>query len=163
VRIPKVKITRPRFSTLKLRVVSDGPLAIEKIEATDSTQATRSAPGVERTAQFKSKLKCSTPGGRFERTSARVQVRLLTMTIRPNTFDRTLVTVRTGGDGFVQGGRPQLSRCCCRTQVAVLPDNDGRAVALAGEQKDSGARTHNRAEMPEQTWSNAWAEIPRKI
>jgi len=85
----------------------------------------------------------------------------------PNTFDRTLVTASRGKnvfnfkfDDLAQGPLflPHLG-------VAVVPEEDGRAyAAIAAEVKLRGAKTlYDRvAEMPEQTWSNAWAGIPRK-
>ena len=85
----------------------------------------------------------------------------------PNTFDRTLVTVRDGKEAFTfavddlnQGALflPHLG-------VAVLPGSDGRDyAAVAARQKASGARTlYDRiATRPEQTWRAAWAGIPRK-
>src|SRR5207302_8038080 len=85
----------------------------------------------------------------------------------PNTFDRTLVTVRDGKEAFTfavydlnQGALflPHLG-------VAVLSENDPRDyAAVAAGQRSSGAKTfYDRvAALPEQTWRAAWAGLPRK-
>jgi len=85
----------------------------------------------------------------------------------PNTFDRTLVTVRNGARTFTfkfddlgQGPLylPDLG-------AAVLPDYDSRDYAtVAASVKALGAKTlYDRvAEMPEQTWRSAWDGMPPK-
>src|SRR5439155_22246126 len=110
----------------------------------------------------KANLKFEAFNGSIEATNA-VSARALLLTVRatsnsdPNTFDRSLVTVRNGKDVFTfavddlkKGALflPQLG-------VAVLPESDTRDyAAVAASQKSSGARTlYDRvAEMPEQTW-----------
>jgi len=170
---PKAKDYAATFRyTLKLRVTTDTALPkIERFEVfTDSTLEPRAfrlawnkrGPfGV--TSVFNGRLvraeSVTGSGGEF-------QIEAATNT-DPNTFDRTLVTVSHNKkvftfkfDDLAQGPLflPHLG-------VAVLPENDGRDyAAIAAEVKLRGAKTlYDRvAKMPEQTWSNAWAGIPRK-
>jgi len=171
---PKAKDYAAAFRyTLKLRAVSDGTLpSVQCIEAfTDSALEPRAVRLV-----WKEKLgavpKLEVFNGQIEgldRTSARsVRARLLATTNPdPNTFDRTLITVRKGKDvfSFRMDDLAQGPLSLLHLGAAVLPDNDNRAyAAVAAEQKDRGAKTlYDRvAEMPEQTWQSAWAGIPRK-
>ena len=170
---PKVKDYPAAFRyTLKIRVASESALpAIEKIETfTDSSLEERSFRLVnERTplgapaSVFNGGLAGQTPDGRL---SLRCRVQAV-VNPDPNTFDRTLVTVRKGREVFTfrfddltQGPLflPHLG-------VAVLPDDDTRDyAAVAAEQKARGAKTlYDRvAEMPEQTWRAAWDGMPPK-
>jgi hypothetical protein len=182
--------------TLKVRVASDQPLpAIEKIEAfTDSTLAPRavrlafaqppagkgSAPawrapvGAPPTGSELQAfgLRITAFNGRLDSieplASDRFRLRLqAVVNPDPNTFDRTLVTVRRGTDVFtfkvddLDSGPlflPHLG-------VAVLPDTDSRDyAAVAADIKARGAKTlyERVAAMPEQTWHGAWEGIPRK-
>ncbi|MCC6819552.1 MAG: hypothetical protein IT579_02380 [Verrucomicrobia subdivision 3 bacterium] len=160
--------------TLKLRVASDGALpAIDHIEAfTDSVVEPRAVRLVWKETH-------GADTAEFEAFNGRIEgfVRLSTENVRailsattnpdPNTFDRTLVTVRFGKEVFtfkvddLATGPlflPHLG-------VAVLSDIDNRDYpAVAAEVKARGAKTlYDRvAELPEQTWHAAWEGVPRK-
>ncbi len=85
----------------------------------------------------------------------------------PNTFDRTLVTVKTGDQTFTfavddLAKGPVFLPCF---GVAILAENDARDyAAIAAEQKARHSKTlYDRvAELPEQTWRSAWDNMPRK-
>lgn len=159
--------------TLKLRLTAPEPLpALERLEAfTDSGWASRTV----RLAWQKppaEEVRVEAFNGRVEQiekaAEAQQRVRLQVASNRdPNTFDRTLVTVRNGGQVFTfkvddleQGALFLPAR-----GVAVLPDTDPRDyAALAAEQKARGAKTlYDRvAELPEQTWRAAWEGMPPK-
>jgi hypothetical protein len=160
--------------TLKLRITSDQPLpAVARIEAfTDSFLEKRSVklawakpvgPSDWRPEVFNGErgdwTKTSETAGRFQFLAA--------VNPDPNTFDRTLVTLRRAGETFTFkfDDLAQGPLFLPAFGVAVLPDNDGRDyAALAAEQKARGAKTlYDRvAEMPERTWQGAWAEMPPK-
>jgi len=102
---------------------------------------------------------------RLQGTSLAVQA---TTNPDPNTFDRTLVTLRNGNDVFTfRVGRPYArtplfasiwwSRSRPRMSGATLPKSPRH-------RKPKAPKTlYDRvAELPEQTWSNAWAGLPRK-
>lgn len=171
---PKVKDYPAWFRfTLKLRVTADTPLPrIEKLETfTDSSVEDRSvrlafaqAPGA--------KLEVTAFNGRVEKmekvSSAQFRASLrATVNSDPNTFDRTLITIRNGEqtftfkfDDLAQGPLflPDFG-------VAILLDGDARDYAtVAAEVKARGAKTlYDRvAELPEQTWRAAWDGVPRK-
>lgn len=85
----------------------------------------------------------------------------------PNTFDRTLVTVRRGRAVFtfkyddLRDGALYLPEF----GAAVLPDGDARDfAAVANEVAARGAKTLRTrvGELPEQTWRSAWDGMPRK-
>ena len=85
----------------------------------------------------------------------------------PNTFDRTLVTVREGTNVFtfrmddVTAGVVFLPRL----GGAVLPAEDRRNyAAVARDTEAKGGKTlYDRvAELPEQTWGGAWDNLPPK-
>ncbi len=85
----------------------------------------------------------------------------------PNTFDRTLVTVRNGESAFTFAvdDLKQGAIFVPHAGVAVLPENDTRDyAAVAAAQKAAGGKTlYDRvAEMPEQTWRAAWEGMPPK-
>jgi hypothetical protein len=159
--------------TLKIRITADEPLPkIQRMEAfTDSALAERTARVVWQRS----------PGGAVSFTAFNGKVlgvkktpgqgSLLTLLAAynpdPNTFDRTLITVSNRAavftfsvDDLEKGPLfvPDLG-------VAILPGADLRDYAtLAAEQKTTGNKTlyQRIAEMPEQTWQNAWAGLPRK-
>jgi hypothetical protein len=171
---PDVKnYAAPFRYTLKVRVASDASLpAIEKIEAfTDSTLA----PSAARLAWARAPrrdLKLEVFNGRIDalEKAGALARRLRLQAVAnpdPNTFDRTLVTVRNGEEIFtfklddLDAGPLFLPHF----GVAVLPDADGRDyAAVAAEIRAPGARTlYDRvADRPEQTWRGAWEGIPRK-
>ena len=85
----------------------------------------------------------------------------------PNTFDRTLVTLRNGTNVFtfkvddLKKGALYLPEY----GAAILPDNDRRDYsAVAEDVRRAGQKTlYDRiAEMPEQTWTSAWNGMPPK-
>ena len=85
----------------------------------------------------------------------------------PNTFDRTLVTVRNGQAvfTFAMDDLKQGALFIPHAGAAVLPEGDKRDyAAVAAAQKAAGAKTlYDRvAEMPEQTWRGAWEGMPPK-
>ncbi len=85
----------------------------------------------------------------------------------PNTFDRTLASVATAKSRFTfaiddLSGGPLFVPS---QGAAILPEGDSRDyAALEREQKASGAKTlyERVAGLPEQTWTSAWAGVPRK-
>jgi hypothetical protein len=159
--------------TLKLRVVSDAPLPkIERIEAfTDSTLESRSVnlawksgpaskPGFEVFNGALEAVEGSSASG------SRLRLRAVANP-DPNTFDRTLVTVRDGQRVFtfavddLKDGALFLPHA----GAAVLPEGDTRDYeAVASAQKSAGGKTlYDRvAAMPEQTWRAAWEGMPPK-
>src|ERR1017187_8052516 len=159
--------------TLKLRVVSDAPLPkIDRNEAfTDSTLEPRSV-----NLAWKSALAVEPSfevfNGAFEATEkasargSRLKLRVVA-NCDPNTFDRTLVTVRDGQRGFtfavddLKDGALFLPHA----GAAVLPEGHTRDYeAVASAQKSAGGKTlYDRvAAMPEQTWRAAWEGMPPK-
>jgi hypothetical protein len=85
----------------------------------------------------------------------------------PNTLDRTLVTVRNGGQVFTFGADDAATEPLFlpRFGVAVLPGQDARDyAAVAARQRDKHAATlYDRvAALPEQTWRSAWDNMPPK-
>jgi len=164
--------TTGRF-TLKIRIVSDQPLPkILQIHAlTDSTLADRSVrvvwehpPASNLRAEAFNGQILSRTAADSHTTALRIQT---TVNSDPNTFDRTLVTLRNGTNLFtfkvddLQDGAlflPQYG-------AAILPDNDSRNYsAVAKAVRRAGQKTlYDRvAEMPEQTWPSAWNGTPPK-
>ena len=85
----------------------------------------------------------------------------------PNTFDRTLVTLRNGSNSFtfkmddLQAGPIYLPEY----GAAILPDNDHldyRAVAESVQRAGQKTLYDRISEMPEQTWPSAWNGMPPK-
>jgi hypothetical protein len=171
---PALKDYSARFRyTFKIRVNSDSPLPkVSRIEAfTDSVFQQRMA-----------RLEWATPAANDVKVNAfngvvrnlkSTSVRGLLIELEaasnpdPNTFDRTLVTVRRGKDVFTFGvdDLKEGALFLPHLGVAVLPDSDRRDyAAVAADQRACGAKTlYDRiAEMPEQTWRRAWAGLPRK-
>jgi hypothetical protein len=159
--------------TLKLRVVSDALLPkVEQIEAlTDSTLeprivnlAWKSPAGEKASLQvFNGAFE------KFEQTSLRGSRLRLRVAVNadPNTFDRTLVTVRNGQlvFTFAVDDLKQGALFLPHVGAAVLPEGDTRDyAAVAAAQKAAGAKTlYDRVgEMPEQTWHGAWDGMPPK-
>jgi hypothetical protein len=159
--------------TLKLRVVSEAPLPkIERIEAfTDSTLEPRSVKLAWKSAPA-GKVSFEVFNGGFE-TAENASSRGSRLKLRvaanpdPNTFDRTLVTVRNGQRvfTFAVDDLKQGALFLPHAGVAVLPEGDARDyAAVASAQKAAGGKTlYDRvAEMPEQTWRAAWEGMPPK-
>jgi len=159
--------------TLKMRITCDEPLPkILRIQAlTDSTLENRSVRIVWkyplashfRAEAFNGQILSTTPTGRRTTT-------LLVQTVvnrDPNTFDRTLVTLRNDTNLFtfkvddLKNGALYLPEY----GAAVLPDNDHRDyTAVAHDVQRAGQKTlYDRiSEMPEQTWTSAWNGMPPK-
>jgi hypothetical protein len=171
---PDLKDYTARFRyTLKLRVAGTGLPGIESIEAyTDSELVPLGIAQLAWSKKPSADLRFSVFNGRITSTNrdgpliTRLEV-AGAVNPDPNTFDRTLVTVRNGKSTFsfamdeLKAGPLFLPAF----GVAVMTGNDQRDfAAVAAEQKSRGARTlYDRvAEMPEQTWPAAWAGIPRK-
>jgi hypothetical protein len=171
---PKEKDYAAAFRyTLKIRVTSDAPLPkIDHFQVfTDSTIAPQSVrlawanpPDQNLTAEaFNGRVVA------VEKPSTKATRLVLDAAINtdPNTFDKTLVTIRNGPDRFtfLVNDLAQGPLFLQRFGVTVLPDGDVRDyTAIAAEQQASGKKTlYDRvAEMPEQTWRSAWEGVPRK-
>ncbi|HEV2435957.1 MAG TPA: hypothetical protein VG077_08155 [Verrucomicrobiae bacterium] len=159
--------------TLKIRVVGDQPLPeILRFHAlTDSTLENRSVRIVWENAQaanfqveaFNGKILGSTA------TGSRASTLLVQTAVNrdPNTFDRTLVTVRDSTNLFTfeVDDLKQGPLYLPEYGAAILPDNDHRDYsAVANDVQRAGQKTlYDRvAEMPEQTWTSAWNGMPPK-
>ena len=159
--------------TLKIRIACDQPLPkILRIHAlTDSTLENRSVRIVWkyppashfRAEAFNGQILSTTATDR-RTTTLRVQT---AVNSDPNTFDRTLVTLRNGTNLFtfkvddLKNGALYLPEY----GAAILPDNDHRDyTAVAQDVQRAGQKTlYDRiAEMPEQTWTSAWNGMPPK-
>lgn len=167
---PKQKDYAAAFRyTLKLRVVSERASEIESIQAfTDSRVEERGAtlvwekgpPSEVKVSAFNGQLKS------VDKQSGRLVITASTNP-DPNSFDRTLVTVSGAKtpftfavDDLAQGALylPHLG-------VAVLPENDGRnfgAIVAAKKAAHSLTQYERIGQMPEQTWQNAWSNMPPK-
>ncbi len=159
--------------TLKIRIVCDQPLPkILRIRAlTDSTIEKRYVrvvwdhpPASNFQAKaFNGQILSATPADR-RTTTLLIQT---SVNSDPNTFDRTLVTLRNGTNLFtfkvddLKDGPLYLPEY----GAAVLPDSDHRDYsAVAQSVQRAGKKTlYDRiAEMPEQTWTSAWNGMPPK-
>lgn len=156
--------------TLKLRLLADAELPpIERIEAfTDSRPSSGRARiawkgSPPKTARFEvfngTLLTAERQGGadRIEWFGA--------ANSDPNTFDRTLVTVRAGARTFTFATDDLANGPLVvpSAGAAVLTWDDRRAYAQAAKAIKPGASLYARvAAMPEQTWRKAWASMPPK-
>ena len=159
--------------TLKIRVACEHPLPrIQRIRAfTDSTIAERSLRIVwERPVA--SNFQAEAFNGEILNTIAAGK-RATTLRVRtavnsdPNTFDRTLVTVRNGSNAFTFKADDLKDGALYLPEfgAAILPDNDSRDYsAVAQDVRRAGQTTlYDRiATLPEQTWSSAWNDMPPK-
>lgn len=159
--------------TLKLRLAADSPVpAPERIQVmTDSVWTPRVARIVWAKAPV-SKPRFEAFNGAIERveeeaaTTWRVLVKAA-LNADPNTFDRTLVTVRAPEAAFTFGVDDLARGPLYLPQwgVAVLADSDARDYAsVAAEQnKLAGQSLYDRVgRLPEHTWKAAWAGMPAK-
>ncbi|HUA39312.1 MAG TPA: hypothetical protein VMA35_13050 [Candidatus Sulfopaludibacter sp.] len=159
--------------TLKIRVVGDRPLPkLIRLQAlTDSTLENRSVRIVWENARAANFQTAAFNGQILSTTAAdnRSTTLLVQTAVNrdPNTFDRTLVTVRDGTNVFtfkvddLKDGPLYLPEY----GVAILPDNDHRGyAAVAYAEQRAGQKTlYDRiAGMPEQTWTSAWNGMPPK-
>lgn len=159
--------------TLKIRITGDEPLpGILRIQAlTDSTLENRSVRIVWKYPRA-SRFRAEAFNGQILSTTAtdRRTTTLLVQTVvnrDPNTFDRTLVTLKNGTNWFtfkmddLKNGALYLPEY----GAAILPDNDHRDYsAVARDVQHAGQKTlYDRiAQMPEQTWTSAWNGMPPK-
>ena len=159
--------------TLKIRITCDQTIPrISRICAlTDSTLVDRSVHVAweHRTA---SNLRAEAFNGRVVAMTAPSH-RTTTLRVQavhnsdPNTFDRTLVTLRNGTNLFtfkvddLEDGALYLPEY----GAAILSDHDHRDYfAVADEVHRAGRKTlYDRvADLPEQTWASAWNGMPPK-
>ena len=159
--------------TLKIRVTCDQPLPrISRIHAlTDSTVVERTVH-VAWEHRTDSNLRAEAFNGQVVATTA-ASGRSTTLRVQavnnsdPNTFDRTLVTLRNGTNLFtfkiddLEDGALYLPEY----GAAILPDDDDRDYfAVAKLVQRAGRKTlYDRvAALPEQTWVSAWNGMPPK-
>jgi hypothetical protein len=174
VEFPKVKDYAADFRyTLKLRVKADAALPrIERIEAFTGSQWKQSAVRLEW-----EKPPATVPT--FEPFNARItstkQPNSHSLDLNlgvvanadPNTFDRSLMTVRCGKSVFTFAVDDLDTGALFLPDfgIAVLRADDARDfAAVASAQHSSAGKTlYDRvAKMSEQTWPAAWAGLPRK-
>ena len=159
--------------TLKLRISSDLPLPkIERIEAfTDSITLTKTLRLVWQHS-LPANLQFDPFNGAVLATNLQspssCTLSVLTVTNSdPNSFDRTLLTVKAHTNAFTVSLDDLNSGPLFIPAfgVAVLPADDTRDyTALAQAQATNRQLTlYDRvAQMPEQTWRNAWQHMPAK-
>lgn len=168
---PKLKEYPAEFRyTLKLRLVSDAPLPkIEKIEAlTDSTVEVRDINLAWKTKPVSAAIMVAFNGAAriAEGTPTHIQTDC-TVNPDPNTFDRTLLTVRNGNDvfTFAADDLKEGTILLPNFNVVVLAPGDHRdyAAVSASQELLRGKSLYERVkEMPEQTWRAAWDGMPPK-
>jgi len=159
--------------TLKIRITSDQSLPkLLRIHAlTDSRVEERNvflvwerppSPNFHAEA-FNGEILAVTPNGK-RATTLRVQT---AVNNDPNTFDRTLVTIKNGPNVFtfkvddLKDGALFLPEY----EAAIVPDSDDRDYsAVAKEVRRVAQKTlYDRiTELPEQTWTTAWNGMPSK-
>jgi len=156
--------------TLKVRIACDQPVpSILRIHAlTDSTLEEHSVriawehkPAANfRAEAFNGEITATTTSSRS--TTLRVRTAI---NGNPNTFDRTLVTLRNGSNVFtfkvddLKDGALYLPEY----GVAILPASDHRDYsAVAKDVQHAGQKTfYDRiTDLPEQTWTSAWKGMP---
>jgi len=167
--------------TLKIRIVADqigrADLPVRQVPRilniralTDSTLADRAvrvaweqppSPNFLATA-FNGQILSTATAGRI--TALHVQT---VVNSDPNMFDRTLVTLRNGGNKFTFQVDDLTNGALYLPEygAAILPGNDGRDyAAVAADVRHAGQTTlyQRIAEMPEQTWPSAWNGMPPK-
>ncbi len=160
--------------TLKVRMTSEHPLPrILRIHAlTDSTVENRTVRIAWKRGARPTKVQSEAFNGQIlnatntDGLSTILQVRN-TLNSDPNTFDRTLVTIKNDTNTFtfkvddLKNGPIYLPEF----GAAVLPGDDTRSYAAVAEDvQRAGQKTlYDRiAEMPEQTWTSAWNGMPPK-
>jgi len=159
--------------TLKLRVRCDhGTPSLQRLQAfTDSACEDRPARLAWKDAtRVETQVEAFNGSVRSLREVSPREHQLLIQTTTnpdPNTFDRTLVSVRHGTNVFtfrmddLAAGALFLPRF----GVAVLPESDSRdyaEVAKDQESKHSQTLYDRVAKKPEQTWRDAWENLPPK-
>jgi hypothetical protein len=170
---PKLKDYSAVFRyTLKIRLVSDVSLPkIEHFEAlTDSTLEPRSVTFAWSNQPAADPIVTAFNGdahiAQKDHGRSRIQANC-TVNPDPNTFDRTLITVRIAGTVFTFAPDDLKEGPLFLPQfgVAVLDSYDARDfAAVASKQSSQHARTlYDRVQaLPEQTWKSAWNGMPPK-
>ena len=159
--------------TLKIRVASEQALPkILHIHALTDSTLTNRAVRIAWRVPPKSNFQAEAFNGQIagvtnaEKLSTTLEVRTA-VNSDPNTFDRTLVTLRNGTNKFtfqvddLKDGALYLPEY----GAAVLAGDDHRDfAAVADDVRRAGKKTlYDRiAEMPEQTWTSAWNGMPPK-
>ena len=159
--------------TLKIRVSGDQPLPkILQIRAfTDSTTEDRRMRIVWQHRQSDT-LRVEVFNGEIlsvandKKLSTALQFRTAANS-DPNTFDRTLVTVKNGTNTFTfkVDDLKQGALYLPEYGAAVLPEEDARDFSAVAEDvhRAGHATLYDRiAAMPEQTWASAWNGMPPK-
>ena len=159
--------------TLKLRLASDETVPkVTRIEAfTDSSMEPRQTRLVWKDPPARN-LKLEAFNGEVKACESTSPVASLVSlqgaaNPDPNTFDRTLLTVRNGSNVFTVRIDDLATGPLFLPEfgVAALPADDAREyAAVAAEQKSRGSQTlYDRvAGLPEQTWRSAWTNMPPK-
>jgi hypothetical protein len=157
--------------TLKLRIASDETLpAVESLAGyTDSTTVERAVRLAWREPR-KGPVTAQAFNGRVLGIEPRADGTTLRFVASanpdPNTFDRTLITVRAGNSAFTFAADDLVNGPILAPSagVAVLPAEDRRTYAAVEKaQVKPGASLYTKVgERPEQTWRKAWAFMPPK-
>ncbi len=158
--------------TLKIRIVGDQlfPKILRIHALTDSTLAERDVRVVWEKSPISNVQAFAFNGAVLslattERTTS-LRVRSV-VNSDVNTFDRTMVTLRNGGDEFTFSVDDLSNGALYLPEfgAAILPASDGRdyaTVATDVRRADQKTLYERIAEMPEQTWSSAWNGMPPK-
>ncbi|MGO8701473.1 MAG: hypothetical protein ACLQVY_27620 [Limisphaerales bacterium] len=158
--------------TLKIRITSDQPLPkISRIHAlTDSTLADRPVRVMWARPPSPDLIAVAYNGEIASTTSENRATALLVRTVKnsdPNSFDRTLVTLKNGPVSFtfkvddLDNGALYLPEY----GAAIVPAYDQRdyaTVAAAVEHAAQKTLYDRVAALPEQTWATAWNGMPPK-
>ncbi len=159
--------------TLKIRVASERPLpGIQRFEVLTDSQVVEKAAQITWKKSSTGKPDIQVHNGAFITTEkagkGRQTVKLGAVENKdPNTFDRTLVTVKNGKQVFTFAfdDLKQGPLYLPEFGAAVLTEGDARDyAAVEADVKAKGAKTlyDQVAERPEQTWQSAWNGVPRK-
>ena len=158
--------------TLKIRIASDQPLPkLLRIHALTDSRLQERVVSIAWEHRPNSDFHAKAFNGEIvevkengNRTSLKVQVAINS---DPNTFDRTLVTVKNGPQEFtfkvddLKNGALFLPEY----GAAILPEGDHRDYsAVAKAVRGAGEKTlYDRiADLPEQTWTASWNGMPPK-
>jgi len=158
VRVPRKVDQTPVLRILEIHALTDSKLADRTVHI-----AWEQPPSSDfQVTASNGKILSTLTGGRT--TALRVQS---VVNSDPNTFDRTLVTLKNGGDKFtilvddLTNGVLYLPEY----GAALLPDSDTRDYAtVAADVGRANQKTlyERIAKMPEQTWPSAWNGMPPK-
>ena len=159
--------------TLKIRIVAAGTLPkISRIQAFTDSQSERRVARLVWAKPLPQKPEVSAFNGQlFSCAMSAVSGHEITFQATtnpdPNTFDRTLVTVKSGKTVFTFAADDVAKGPIIVPgyQVAVLPETDRRDYdTIAAELANRHAKTlYDRvAALPERTWKDAWNDMPPK-